>query len=43
MAKGKRVWIDRDAYELLSSFCEEKGASKKGIASEAIRKFLEGE
>lgn len=40
MAKGKRVWIDKDAHEKLSEFCEEKGASKKGIVSEAIRRFL---
>lgn len=40
MGKGKRVWIDEDAYDKLSEFCEEEGASKKGIVSEAIRKFL---
>jgi len=36
-----RIWIDDIAYAKLKEFCKNNGASIRGIASEAIRKYLQ--
>jgi len=35
-----RVWVDDIAYSMLKEFCKRNGASIRGIASEAIRKYI---
>lgn len=39
MRKGKRIWIDEDAYKKLDELNKEIGANIRELASEAIRNY----
>jgi len=36
----KQIWIDKEAHNRLQEFKERNGGSVKGVASEAIRKYV---
>jgi len=40
MSGRKQIWIDKEAYRRLQEFKERSEGSIKGMASEAIRRYV---